>query len=178
MPKSSVFTQTPSVQLPTACNSGRMWTTASNLPNPLASQSFNQLRLVHIQTISVAQLSIFSLSPRKNLKQIIFNTQCCTKTESASAWYKCSKTNKNTFLIYLTFPSKDSAIACFPPEWTATFLITYWLINGIGRGNATLLLWPRPSLPFVPSPHAYNWNMTRYFIQQKHENKNRQFGKF
>lgn len=54
----------------------------------------------------------------------------------------------------LTFPSNVKAKACFPPEWTATFLTTYWLKKGIGLGKPTLLLWPSPNLPFVPSPQA------------------------
>lgn len=39
--------------------------------------------------------------------------------------------------LRITFPSSDSAIACFPPECTATVLTTNWLSPGIWRGEPT-----------------------------------------
>ena len=44
------------------------------------------------------------------------------------------------------------------PEWTATFLTTYWLSELSCRGTVTLPeLTARPNLPFVASPHAYSF---------------------
>ena len=54
-----------------------------------------------------------------------------------------------------TLPSTVSAMACLPPLCTATFLTTYWLRELSCRGTGTLLQWPRPSRPLVPSPQAY-----------------------
>jgi hypothetical protein len=51
-------------------------------------------------------------------------------------------------------PSTVRAIACLPPEWTATFLTTYWDRADIWRGADTLLLWDKPKRPLVPSPQA------------------------
>lgn len=64
-------------------------------------------------------LFVFLLPNKIELNTLLLN-------RNYELYYKDSKKPKN-----ITFPSNDNAIACFPPECTATVLITNWLRPGI-----------------------------------------------
>ena len=77
---------------------------------------------------------------------------------------KYRKNLRNLLTHEKTLPSTVRAIACLPPEWTATFLTTYWDSADIWRGAETLLLWDKPKRPLVPSPQA--WTLPKIIFKK------------
>jgi len=71
----------------------------------------------------------------------------------------------------ITFPSSDKAIACFPPECTATALITNWLRPGICRGKQTLPQKGMPNRPPLLSPqtNTYIYIYIKILLRWKHK---------
>lgn len=111
MTKTAVLSKSPGVQFATRRDGCTVWATTGNVSHSLGLERFYQSRLLQWHAVSVTQLAIITLSPRKHLTNtvifiilsLIWNviylpTIACIKTKtqfssSMNFWYHSLRVN-------------------------------------------------------------------------------------